>query len=253
MSWRNATGTAVSCVASYQRKCDGFRKSQRFVSRRDLVEHASLDIQSYCKNNHSARFVSSTSGGTLSPAQNQRDLLALERMKFLGIETEETTIPTRCFGTYHSMPLADIIATTIVPRMKEGGKVRPVDNIRQLEHELNRMPHLFHHNANEMKIINTIIEEFLTTLLDNTHPCLKHIQGAARRVSNNHTFPWILLQVLIRLPTTFIKIAGKKLDAKSRNECYIPSLQDITEVRRECRESGVDPYRGGSVISMRSY
>ena len=151
------------------------------------------------------------------------------------------------------MPLADIVATTIAPRVTEGGKARPVDNIRQSEHELNRMPHLFHHNANEMKIINTIMEEFISTLLDNTHPCLKHIQGAARRVSNNHTFPWILLQVLIRLPTTFIKIAGKKLDAKSRNECYIPSLQDITEVRRECRESGVDPYRGGSVISMRSY
>jgi hypothetical protein len=55
---------------------------------------------------------------------------------------------------------------------------------------------------------------------------------------------------LIRLPTTFIKIAGKKLDAKSRNKCYIPSLQDITEVRRECRESGVDPYRGGSVYLL---
>ena len=151
MSWRNTT--AVSCVARYQRKCDGFRKSQRFESRKDLVKHASLDIQSYCTNNSSARFVSSTSGGTVSPAQNQRNQVALERMKFLGIETEETTIPTRCFRTYHSMPLANITATTIPPLMTEGGKVRPMDNIRQLEDELNRMPHLFHHNANENKII----------------------------------------------------------------------------------------------------
>ena len=117
MSWRNATGTAVSCVASYQRKCDGFRKSQRFVSRRDLVEHASLDIQSYCTNNSSARFVSSTSGGTVSPAQNQRNQVALERIKFLGFTTEETTIPTRCFCNYHSMPLAGTIDTTIAPWM----------------------------------------------------------------------------------------------------------------------------------------
>ena len=80
MSWRNATRTAVSCVASYQRKCDGFRKSHGFVPRRDLVERASLDIQSYCTKNYPARFVSSTSGGTVSPAQRQRDLLALKRM-----------------------------------------------------------------------------------------------------------------------------------------------------------------------------
>lgn len=250
MSWRNVTRSAFSCVASYQRKCDGFRKRQRCVPRRDLVEHASLDIQSYCTNNSPARFMSSTSGGTVSPAQNQRDLVALRRMKFLGFETEETTIPTRCFRTYHSMPLADIIATTIAPWMTEGGKVRPVDSKRQLEHELNRMPHLFHHNANEMKIIKTIMEEFISALQDYTHPCLKHIQGAPHHVSNDHNFQWILLQVLIRLPRTVIQIAGKKLDAKSRNECYIPSLQDIREVRQECRESGVDPYRDGSVYLL---
>jgi hypothetical protein len=66
MSWRNATRTAVSCVVSYQRKCDGFGKSHGFVPRRDLVEHARLDIQSYCTNNFSARFVSSTSGGRMN-------------------------------------------------------------------------------------------------------------------------------------------------------------------------------------------
>ena len=152
MSRRNATRSAVSCVARYQRTCYGFRKIQRFVPRRNWVEHTNVDIQSYCTNNVSVRFVSSTAG-TVSPAQNQRDLLALERMKFLGIEPEETTIPTRCFRTYHSMPLANITATTIPPLMTEGGKVRPMDNIRQLEDELNRMPHLFHHNANENKII----------------------------------------------------------------------------------------------------
>ena len=246
MSRRNATRSAVSCVARYQRTCYGFRKIQRFVPRRNWVEHTNVDIQSYCTNNVSVHFVSSTAG-TVSPAQNQRNQVALERIKFLGFTTEETTIPTRCFRTYHSVPLADIVATNIAPRVTERRKVRPVDNKRHLEHELNRMPHLFHHNANAMKIINTIIEEFLTTLVDNTHPYLKHIQGAARHVCNDHTFPWILLQVLIRLPTTVIKIAGKKLDAKSRNECYIPSLQDIRELRQECKESGVDPYRGGSV------
>ena len=145
------------------------------------------------------------------------------------------------------MPLADIVATTIAPRVTEGGKARPVDNIRQLEHELNRMPHLFHHNANEMKIINTVMVEFASTLQNKTYPCLKHLQGAAHHVSNDHT---ILLQVLIRLPTTFIKIAGKKLEARKRNEYYIPSQQDIRELRQECRESGVDPHRGGSVYLL---
>jgi len=72
MSWRNATRSTISCVASYQRQCDGFRKIHRFFPRRDLVEHASLvDIQSYCTNKSSARFVSSTSGDSVSPALSQ--------------------------------------------------------------------------------------------------------------------------------------------------------------------------------------
>jgi hypothetical protein len=68
MNWRNATKSAVSCVVSYRRKCNGFLKIQCFDStrKRDLVEHARLDIQLYCTNNFSARFVSSSSGDRMN-------------------------------------------------------------------------------------------------------------------------------------------------------------------------------------------
>jgi hypothetical protein len=181
--------------------------------------------------------------GILSQEKQQQ---ISDRKEFLRFETKMKSIPISCHQASHSRALTNIMANTVLPWMEEEKRTGPSDN-RWLNHELNQMPHLFHHGANEIDIITSILGEILSALQDTTHPCAVHLRGSRRLVDCDHTLAWVLMQALIRLPGGVIRIAGKKLDARSRNECYIPTLQDIDDLRQECEQAGVDPHRGGSV------
>jgi hypothetical protein len=60
----------------------------------------------------------------------------------------------------------------------------------------------------------------------------------------------MLLEVLIRLASQLIQLAGKKMDAQFHNLYYSISKEDMTCLTEECKRVGVDPSSPGCVYAI---
>ena len=114
-----------------------------------------------------------------------------------------------------------------------------------------RLPHQFCHDQNTFAIIQIILREFTSFIMEeNTprRPYEKHLRNACRLIDDEHCLQEILLEVLIRLPSQLIRLAGKKMDAKIHKRCYSISKEDMTCLMEECKSgAGVDPSSPGCV------
>ena len=99
-----------------------------------------------------------------------------------------------------------------------------------------RLPHQFCHDQNTFAIIQIILREFTSFIMEeNTprRPYEKHLRNACRWIDDEHCLQEILLGVLIRLPSQLIRLAGKKIDAKIHKRCYFISKEDMTCLMEE--------------------
>ena len=113
-----------------------------------------------------------------------------------------------------------------------------------------RLPHQFDHDQNSLAIIQTLNKEITSFIMEENTPRLpyeKHLRNACRLIDDEHCLQEILLEVLIRLPSQLIRLAGKKMDAKIHKRCYSISKEDMTCLMEECKSVGVDPSSPGCV------
>ena len=113
-----------------------------------------------------------------------------------------------------------------------------------------RLSHQFCHDQNTFAIIQIILREFTSFIMEeNTprRPYEKHLRNACLLIDDEHCLQEILLEVLIRLPSQLIRLAGKKMDAKIHKRCYSISKEDMTCLMEECKSVGVDPSSPGCV------
>jgi len=136
---------------------------------------------------------------------------------------------------------------SVIRRAKRFRKTHKKLELELCQDSLREMPHIFLHGIEELNIIKSIIIEFLSCVTDKhtTHPCVIHLQGATCLINNDYNLAQILMEVLMRFPAAVVKLTGKKLEARSRNECYNPTRKDILEIMQECKEAGVDPHSAG--------
>ena len=182
-----------------------------------------------------------------------------EKIDLLGLSKDDgwESSPKRCYRDQHADRTSDIL--NAVKRTIKSDATRnsfflkgnEEDDIKAnlCQESLRRMPRLFYDDETEISI-QSILEEFMSCIYSKCEPrepYAKHLKGACSHVEDHNNMEEIILEVLIRLPTKVIQLAGKKMRARCNNSYYQPSRNDIIETRKECLEAGVSPFSPGCV------